>query len=196
MPTLGEGLGYTVQEITNLVNETLPANSQVHSYEIKDYLLEHHGNKIEFSKSKNKSPIVFSSSLTKFHLIEKIRSMNIYKECGLSLKKILNDIDFNLNDKFCIVTDLKNSWEQINIPMPVLDFLSGLMDFKKSSFLKFLASENNCTNLNESNNTDASNNFQSSENSNNDTHHDDNETSCSENSNSDKNSTHSEGEKC
>lgn len=143
LPSIRNGLGYTLSEITNLVQNSLPENRGliVYAYEIKSYLDEHYSNEIEYSESKNKSPVAFSKAITKSDLIEKMRSINIYQQCGRNLRDILRKVDFDLDDKFCTVVDLQTSWNQIDIPTPVLDFLSGLYDFKKSSFLNFIEEE-------------------------------------------------------
>jgi len=43
------------------------------------------------------------------------------------------DTDFELNDRFCDANDLKTSWNNVNIPEPLLKFSEALYRFDATS---------------------------------------------------------------
>jgi hypothetical protein len=61
--------------------------------------------------------------------------MDVVKACGEIMRMALNNITFNLDDKFCDGDELKESWE--NTPMPNQLFSSPLFNIHRSRLLKF-----------------------------------------------------------
>ena len=65
----------------------------------------------------------FSKSVTAKSMAETIRSTNPIKQCAELIRQSLLDTDFELNDGFCDANNLKTSWNNVNIPEPLLEFL-------------------------------------------------------------------------
>ena len=61
--------------------------------------------------------------------------MGVVKACGEIMRMALNNITFNLDDKFCDGDEMKESWE--NTQMPDQLFFSPLFNIHRSCLLKF-----------------------------------------------------------
>ena len=80
--------------------------------EVKLYLTEHYGERIQFSKSsiKNQSMLVFSSELSVQNII--VRSTNVIKEAASSLRNVIMKQSFHIDDKYCDADELSESWQK------------------------------------------------------------------------------------
>jgi len=73
--------------------------------------------------------MIFSKSVTAESMAETIRSTDPIKQCAELIRQSLLDTDFELNDRFCDANDLKTSWNNVNIPEPLLKFFEALYRF-------------------------------------------------------------------
>lgn len=69
-------------------------------------------------------------------MIEESYSKDYISECANIFKKSLQDVNFDLHDKFCDETDLRLAWESSNIPEAFLTFFSKLFDVDKGDLCK------------------------------------------------------------
>jgi len=57
-------------------------------------------------------------------MAETIRANDPIRQCAESIRQCLLEYDFDLQDRFCDMNDLKTAWESIKIPEPLLSFFS------------------------------------------------------------------------
>ena len=62
-------------------------------------------------------------------MAETIRSTDPIQQCAELIRQSLLDTDFELNDRFCDANYLKTSWNNVNIPKPLLKFFEALYRF-------------------------------------------------------------------
>lgn len=79
----------------------------------------------------NKSTLFYSSELSVEKIVHRLQPENILKESGLIIRKAIQKVDFDLEDKFYDESTLKNSWETLYMPNEVLTFLSSLIFQRK-----------------------------------------------------------------
>ena len=96
---------------------------------------------IEFSLGKiqlwkpspaNQSFIVFSSNLSKKHVIKKLQSINAISLAVMKIRKSLNKLTFNLKNKFCDAKNLKNSWNNAYVSHKLIYFSSYVFNIPQS----------------------------------------------------------------
>ena len=96
---------------------------------------------IEFSLGKiqlwkpsraNQSFIVFSSNLSKKHVIKKLQSINAISLAVIKIRKSLNKLTFNLKNKFCHAKNLKYSWNNAYMPHKLIYFSSYVFNIPQS----------------------------------------------------------------
>ena len=73
-------------------------------------------------------------------------------DCAKQLRQSMSEIDFELDDKFCDETDLRNSYYNMKIPQVLLRFLSVLLNFDEKNFIE------TASNMSEVNNEDSAKN--------------------------------------
>ena len=130
---LKEGNGIAISDIRDLINENNEIETMSNK-EVKLYLTEHYGERIQFSKSsiKNQSTLVFSSELSVQNIIEKVRSTNVIKEAASSPFVMLMKQSFHIDDKYCDADELSESWQKTLFPDEVMTFFSTFFNIKKS----------------------------------------------------------------
>ena len=78
--------------------------------------------------------MIYLTDISTENMAEKIRSTDIVTECAKMLRQSLKETDFDLQDKFYDASDLETSWKSMNIPEPLLNFLSVLYNFDPCDF--------------------------------------------------------------
>ena len=64
----------------------------------------------------------FHHTITLNETVNKLRSQNCLIDCAKLIKESLEEVDFDLDDKFCDGIDLETSWKNMKIPEPLLIF--------------------------------------------------------------------------
>ena len=92
------------------IQNTIPFNNR----EMRVLLTEHFGSSICFTvpKEKSKSSLVFLEKFSKEDMAEVIRSNNPEKQCGQTIRQLLLNEDFGLQDRFCDEHELKEAWKK------------------------------------------------------------------------------------
>ena len=123
---LTKGTGYELSYVRNCINKELDLKSKVSNREIKILLLNHFGEKINFSKSKDqkKSLMFFSNNVTVENLAETVRATDVISQSAEIIRKCLLTMSFDLEDRFCDSKDLEMAWKSMVIPEPLLIFFS------------------------------------------------------------------------
>ena len=103
--TLNEGMGFMMTEIGEYIcslNKD-PEPVILYNRDVKKLLQDHYGGKIQFALNpqKNKSELVFLSSISPVDVAAKISNINLLKEAGESLRMSMKTVDFGLDDSFC-----------------------------------------------------------------------------------------------
>ena len=138
-PSLQIGHGYSLSDIRDKANEMLSETlDSFTNREIKFLLINHYKDNVKFTNpyEANKSMMVFLGNLSIEEIADKIRSIDIIKEAASKIINSLLDSNFNLGDRFSDVNDLQNSWKNMTVPEPLMNFLSVLFDIKKSPSIR------------------------------------------------------------
>ena len=95
------------------------------------------GENIQFcsSERKNQSFFVFSSKISIKDILNKLRSLDTTKVVATKLQESLLSVDFNLNNKFCDVEELRESWQTTKMPDEWMAFMCELFNIRKSTIL-------------------------------------------------------------
>ena len=130
-----QGRGITLSEIRDMINDN--SDCFITNKEVKLYLAGYFGDKVQYcpSNHKNEPLLVFSSSVSIHDVVKKIRSIDIMKEAGKSIRNVLKDIEFSLQDKFCDAEELKISWENATIPDELATFFSSLFNISRGKLM-------------------------------------------------------------
>ena len=102
---INEGMGFTMTEIREYIcslNKD-PEPVVLYNCDVKKLLQDHYGGKIQFALNpqKNKSELVFLSSISPVNVAAKISNINLLKAAGESLWMSTKTVDFGLEDSFC-----------------------------------------------------------------------------------------------
>jgi len=126
---LANGEAYELSYVRDAMRQH--GSDSVTNREVKVLLTNHFGDQICYSQPKqlNKSLMCFSKSVTAKSVAETIRSTDPIKQCAELIRQSLLDTDFELNNRFCDANDLKTSWNNVNIPEPLLKFFKALYRF-------------------------------------------------------------------
>ena len=71
----------------------------------------------------NKCDMVFLNAASPADMADVIRSSNPIAQCASAIPQVLLDFNIDLQDKFCDSVDLKDSWDNIQIPDELVTFL-------------------------------------------------------------------------
>ena len=114
----------------------IASGSKVTNQQVKVLVTNYFGERIKFSwpKQLNKSALVFSASVTGEAMAETIRGKDPIRQCATLIRQSLMEVDFDLQDRFCDVNDLRLAWENTTIPEPLLKFMSVLFKFDMDAF--------------------------------------------------------------
>lgn len=137
---LQSGKAYTLSEICNSVKSALPLDASIDNRLIKKRLMSIYGDQIKFfvPKEKNKSTIVYRADVSVEEVLSMYYGVNSITECAKSLRATILKEDFDLQDKFCDSTDLKESWSNMKIPETFVSFFAALFDISHSKFSQSL----------------------------------------------------------
>ena len=111
---------------------------EISNKEIKSFLTENLPGKIQFCEShrKNESQFVISSKVHVSDFVNILRSLDVTETAAGKMRKCIQNLDFNLDEKFCDTKELEESWYRTHIPDELLAFFSVLFTLKKTSLLK------------------------------------------------------------
>ena len=114
-----------MSEIRNMCEEE---GLEISNKLIKQYLADELGESIQFCDShhKNQSQFVFSSKLDVKEIVNILRSQDIMKDAAIKIHQTLQNMSFNLGDKFCDSKELENLWHNTNIPDTIVLFFAEL----------------------------------------------------------------------
>jgi len=129
-----QGDGYELSYVRDCMNNEL--GSHLTNQEVKVLLVNHFDDKIAFSRPKqaNKSSMFFSKSVTAECLAETIRTTDPIRQSAEIIRQCLQDMDFDLQDRFCDANDLDIAWTNMVIPEPLLKFFAVLFNFDMNAF--------------------------------------------------------------
>ena len=135
-PGLNTGEGFALSDIRDQANTKLEGEIPFSNREVKILLLNHFGDNINITISQNvrKSAMAFLKTCNIDDMADKIRLTDPINECATILRNSLMDVNFGLQDKFCDASDLEDSWNNIDIPQPLLKFLSVMYNFNEHEF--------------------------------------------------------------
>jgi hypothetical protein len=91
---------------------------------------------LQLLSSKIQSEMFFLATVSSESLADAVKHQHIIRDCASLLRKSFQSVDFGLDDRFCDANDLEAAWDNIEIPVPVLDFLAVLFNFNVSNFSK------------------------------------------------------------
>lgn len=115
---------FSLEDIRKILQEK--HNTKVKSTMIKNSLISYFGEKINFiSPSDRKKSILFHSN-NLVNVIENAYYHDCTSKCANDLQDSLISLDFGLEDSFCDAVDLKESWENFNLPEIFIKFFSKL----------------------------------------------------------------------
>ena len=86
-----------MSDVRDAVNEEIYP-LEIHNFQVKEYLIEHYGDRVKFSPSskKNEALLFFSSNLSTEEISKKVRPIDIMKEATQTLRESLLKVTFGL----------------------------------------------------------------------------------------------------
>ena len=122
------GSGISLNDIRDMINDK--ETIFITNSEVKTYLTETFESEIQFAPSERKkeSHMVFSSSTSTDDVMKRLRSIDSTKLAAKKIRDVFLAMDFNLQDKFCDIENLRNSWEQFCIPDELITFFGTLFN--------------------------------------------------------------------
>ena len=134
---LNQGRGIAISNIRDMINNENP-ETDMKNNELKAFLEKEFQTNIQFSlsESKDKSQIVYSSSITVKDAINKLRSIDCVKNAVQYIRKVLLNVDFCLEDKFCDAQELKDSYSNTQIPDVFLSFFATLFNINQAMLMR------------------------------------------------------------
>lgn len=126
-----ETKGYAIAYLRNEFNEKyLSSDIHISNRRMKSLLIEHFGDSIYFTYSKDPSvsQMVFSNKITVAQLAEEIRNSDCIKECAETLRSDIKSYDFGLENTDCDAKDLFKSFTEAKnkVPKSWLKFCSAI----------------------------------------------------------------------
>ena len=120
-----------------MINNENP-ETEMKNNELKAFLEEELQTNIQFClpESKNKSQFVYSSSISVKHAINKLYSIDCVKNAAEHVRKVLLNVDFGLEDKFCDAQELKDSHSNTQIQDVLLSFFATLFNINQTMLMK------------------------------------------------------------
>ena len=130
--------GLPVSSIRDFLSAEHP-NSKFYNHKIKKFIVDKFCDQVSFCKPyrKSDSEVVFSSSIDAASMIQKLQVLNEVKSAGSILRRKLRGMTFGLEDRFCDAVDLQTALRDTRMPESVMDFLGGLLNISKATFLKY-----------------------------------------------------------
>jgi len=116
-----ENKGYSIGYLRNELNEKyLPSDIKISNRRMKSLLIEHFGDTIHFTYSRDRSvsQMVFSNQITVTQLAEEIRSLDCVKECAETLRSDIKNFDFDLDNTDCNAKDIFQSFTEAKNTLP------------------------------------------------------------------------------
>lgn len=107
----------------------------VKSSKIKSCLENYFGEKISFVYPKQKNRSVLFHGRNVSDAIENYYYRDVLSESAEILSQSFKQINFNLKDRFCDEADLHSSWENMEVPEPILLFFAKLFSIDKNEIL-------------------------------------------------------------
>ena len=134
---LNQGRGIAISDVRDMINNDNP-ETDMKKNELKAFLEEEFQTNIQFclSDSKNKSQFVYSSSVSVNDAINKVRSLDCVKNAAEHIRKVLLNVEFRLEDRFCDAQELKNSYSNTQIPDLLLTFFTSLFNVNRTMLMK------------------------------------------------------------
>lgn len=115
------GYGLTLSEIRDFVSK-ISEVPLLTNKEVKLYMVKIFGDRIQFSKpkEKNQSLLVYSSTLTADQVTDKLCSLDSVRDAGQLIRQSLLITDFNLHDEFGDAIQLEHSLKRTSVPEPLI----------------------------------------------------------------------------
>ena len=136
-PLIKQGYGFTLTDIREMMMEH-NATIEVYNRDVKKFLQNFYGDRIRFCPSNKvyEPEMFFSSDVTIDDVMKSLRNKDTVKSAGEILRESLKKVDFKLTDHFCDGYELKDSWENTQMPDELITFFSALFNIKRSQLLK------------------------------------------------------------
>lgn len=143
IPRVRKGEVFTLTNVRDQANEFSKSTLNILNINIKNYLIDNYGETIEFSvpSDRKKATLFYDSKISLADVLTNLQPKNILKKSAKMIKDALNTLDFNLEDKFLDVYNLRSSWEKFEIPENLLIFLTELYALRKRAKKESVQSE-------------------------------------------------------
>ena len=137
------GSGISLNDIRDMINDK--ETIFISNSEVKIYLTETFGSEIQFaiSERKNESHMVSSSSVSNDDVNKRLRPIDSTKLAAKKIRDIFLAMDFNLQDKFCDVEELRNSWEPFCTPDELITLFGTLFNINYATLTPNFPKSNN-----------------------------------------------------
>ncbi|KAJ8668266.1 hypothetical protein QAD02_009929 [Eretmocerus hayati] len=126
---LNLGETFSLSDIASLVEAKFGDQNRVSNKKVKSCLIDYFGEKISFvyPREKNKPLLFYCTTNQNFirHTLHKSHEI----ECASSMENSLKKMNFDLDDRFCDVTDLRIAMDESTIPEPFKTLFSKLFNF-------------------------------------------------------------------
>lgn len=128
MHRIKEGEIFNLSSVRDQANEFSKSTENILNIDVKNYLIDHYSETIDFSvpSDKKKSTLFYDSGISLGDVVTKLQPKNILKQNARLIKRDLNALDFDLEDKFLDVYNLRSSREKFETPENLLIFLTEL----------------------------------------------------------------------
>lgn len=133
---LSKGEEYELSYVRDFMDKYLESENAesrpiVRNREVKIPLTNHFDDQISFllPKQVNKSVMFFSKTVNLNGVAERIRGSDPIKQCVEQMWLSLLYVDLDINDRFCDAANLKESWDAVTIPDPLLNIFFIIVQF-------------------------------------------------------------------
>jgi len=89
--------------------------------------------------------MVFLNAASHADMADVIRSSNPITQCTSAIRQVLLDFNFDLQDKFCDSVDLKDSWDNMQIPDELVTFLCVLLNCDRNDLVCIVGDDHDDT---------------------------------------------------
>ena len=129
---LKDGKVFEISELRDNINQR--DDVKVDNRDIKNYLLKNYPNEIKnaVNPQSNKSNIIFHANLKIEDVVYLQLPSQIAKQSANLLRKVLSNVNYNLHDRFCDATDLRDSLNVQPVPPFALNYFIELFNYKKN----------------------------------------------------------------
>ena len=127
---LKNGQGFALSDLRDNLNGFSDSTEMFSNRDIRLCLESHYGQDLNISRptEANKCDMVFLNAASPADMAAVIRSSNPITQCASAIRQLLLDFNFDLRDKFCDSVDLKDSWDNMQIPDELVTFLCVLLN--------------------------------------------------------------------